>query len=92
MLESRVQTKIKKHLQDNGWYVIRLISCTPNNLPDLIAFKKQYTLWIEVKTETGRCSKLQEFRHRDIKKTVGHDVMVPYGWDDYKKKYKELFA
>lgn len=87
--EGIIQAKIKRFLNNRGWYVIKIISASPNNLPDLIAFKKCYTLWVEVKTEKGKLSPLQIYRHKEIKKKIDHDVMVPYGYDHFLKLYKD---
>lgn len=89
--EGKAQSRIKKFLQKEGWYVIKIISASPTGLPDLIAFKKENILWTEVKTETGKLSKLQEFRHKEIKKITDCDVMVPYGFEDFIQRYNELF-
>lgn len=88
-LESVHQKKIKKFLEKDDWFVIKIISASPNQLPDLVAFKKKYTMWIECKSETGKATKLQLYRHRQIKLKIDHDVIVPQGFEDFKKLYKK---
>jgi Holliday junction resolvase len=67
MKEQQVQSKIIKRLEDQGWYVIKLIKTNKNGIPDLVAFKDNDFQFIEVKTETGKLSELQKFRIEELK-------------------------
>ena len=68
MTEQQIQSKRIKELEDEGYYVIKLIKTNKNGIPDLLAIPPNTNvLFSEVKTSTGKVSKLQEFRHRELK-------------------------
>ena len=68
MREQQVQTKRIKELEDEGYYVIKLVSTNKNGIPDLIAIPKNSdVLFVEVKGPKGKLSKLQEFRIKELK-------------------------
>ena len=74
MTEQQIQKKIIDRYTANGWYVIKLIKTNKNGIPDLLCLKSGETpLFIEVKTEIGRLSKLQEYRIDELKK-AGFDA------------------
>jgi len=76
MTEQQIQKKIIDRYTAKGWYVIKLIKTNKNGIPDLLCLKNGETpLFIEVKTETGRISKLQEYRIEELK-NAGFDAMV----------------
>lgn len=76
MTEQQIQKKIIDRYTAKGWYVIKLIKTNKNGIPDLLCLKNgEHPLFIEVKTETGRLSKLQEYRIDEIKK-AGFDAEV----------------
>jgi len=68
MTEQQIQSKRIKELEDEGYYVIKLIKTNKNGIPDLLAIPPNTNvLFSEVKTPTGKVSKLQEFRHKELK-------------------------
>jgi hypothetical protein len=68
MTEQQIQSKRIKELEDDGYYVIKLIKTNKNGIPDLLAIPPNANvLFSEVKTPTGKVSKLQEFRHKELK-------------------------
>ena len=72
MTEQQVQSKKIKELEGQGYYVIKLIKTNKNGIPDLIALPKDCNaIFIEVKTDKGVVSKLQEYR---IKELEGHGI------------------
>lgn len=74
MLESKIQRKKIKQLEQEGYYVIKLITTNKPGIPDLIAIPKNSdVLLIEVKSQNGNTSKLQDFRIEELKK---HGVKV----------------
>lgn len=76
MTEQQIQKKIIDRYTAKGWYVIKLIKTNKNGIPDLLCLKSgEHPLFIEVKTETGKLSKLQEYRIDEIKK-AGFDAEV----------------
>ena len=68
MLESAIQSKLIKQYEKEGYYVIKLIQTNKNGIPDLILLKDGKAFFIEVKTEKGKVSELQKFRHEELKK------------------------
>lgn len=75
MLEQKIQSKIIKNLEKDGWYMVKLITTTKAGIPDLMAMKNGRTVFIEVKQPGGRVSKLQEFRHEELRKK-GFEVII----------------
>lgn len=69
MTEQQIQTKKIKELEQQGYYVIKLIRTNKNGIPDLLAIPKDSdVLFVEVKAANGRVSKLQEFRIKELSK------------------------
>ena len=67
MTEQQIQKKRIKQLEDEGYYVIKLIKTNKNGIPDLVAFKPNAdVLFSEVKKPTGIVSKLQEYRLKEL--------------------------
>ena len=67
MTEQQIQSKRIKQLEQAGYYVIKLIKTNKNGIPDLVAIPpRSRVLFSEVKTPTGRLSKLQEFRLKGL--------------------------
>jgi Holliday junction resolvase len=65
--EQQIQAKKIKELESQGYYVIKLINTNKNGIPDLIAIPPNSdVLFVEVKGPTGKVSKLQEFRHKEL--------------------------
>ena len=66
--ESKYQSKIINKLKKDGWYVIKIISASPNGLPDILALKDgEKPYFIEVKAKTGRLSEIQKYRLKELK-------------------------
>jgi Holliday junction resolvase len=74
MTEQQIQAKKIKELEASGYYVIKLVKTNKNGIPDVIAIPPNSNVeFIEVKTPTGRVSKLQEFRHKEL---INHGLKV----------------
>jgi len=72
MKESQIQSKKIKELEAEGYYVVKLIKTNKNGIPDLLAIPRNSdALFVEVKGPTGKLSKLQEYR---IKELTDHGV------------------
>jgi len=80
--EQKIQKKISDHLESKHFYVIKLIKTNKNGIPDLVAMKNNLNIFIEVKTEKGKTSKLQDFRIGELwDKDIA--AYVVYGYDNY---------
>ena len=67
MTEQAIQSKRIKQLDEEGYYVIKLVQTNKNGIPDLIAIPpNSNVLFSEVKRPTGRLSKLQEYRLKEL--------------------------
>jgi Holliday junction resolvase len=84
MLESRIQTKIKKKLEAEGWLVIKLIRTSVNGVPDILALKNGKAVFIEVKQPTGKISEVQKLRIKQLQEQ-GFEVKI---WQDYGIDFK----
>ena len=74
MTEQRIQSKIIKEMEAQGYYVIKLKMTNKNGIPDLIAIPPNSDVeFIEVKKKGGRISKLQEYRIEELEE---HGVKV----------------
>jgi Holliday junction resolvase len=84
MLESARQTKIKKQLEKEGYFVIKLIKTSVNGIPDLMALKNGETIFIEVKQPKGVLSEIQKYRIKELRE----NGFLVYIWTDYKTNYE----
>jgi hypothetical protein len=66
MLESVLQRKIIHFLEKEGFLVVKIIQCNKNGFPDLQVMKSGVTFFIEVKSENGKLSALQKYRHNQL--------------------------
>ena len=77
-LESKIQAKLIKKLEKEGYYVIKLISTNKNGIPDLVALPDNCgAIFIEVKQKGKKPEPLQKFRAKEIinrgMKALGYD-------------------
>lgn len=74
MTEQKIQSQRIKQLEEQGYYVIKLIKTNKNGIPDLVAIPPDCgVLFSEVKRPEGKLSKLQEFRLKELK---NHGVLT----------------
>lgn len=66
--EQQLQTKIIKYLESEGWIVVKTIQLSKNGFPDIFAFRGGITIFIEVKSETGKATELQKYRIEQLTK------------------------
>ncbi len=67
-MSSKHQNKVKKKLEADGWWVIKLIRCGENAMPDLIALKDGQAMFIECKEATDTVKPLQQYQIDKLKK------------------------
>ena len=80
MRESKFQSLIIKKMQDEGWYVIKLITTNKNGIPDLLCVKGNDVKFIEVKAKNGKLRPLQDYRINELK-SYGIKVEVAFAND-----------
>jgi len=66
MKESQIQHQIIKWLENEGWLVVKIIQTNKNGWPDLQLHAFGVTIFIEVKSENGKLSELQKYRHKQL--------------------------
>lgn len=67
MTEQQIQSKRIKQLEAEGYYVLKLVKTNKNGIPDLVAIPPNCgVIFSEVKRPTGRLSKLQEYRLKEL--------------------------
>jgi Holliday junction resolvase len=78
MTEQQIQKKIIDKLQDNGAYVIKIITASKSGVPDIVACYKGIFLGIEVKRLKTRdnVSKLQQYNLTKIEKCGGFSTVA----------------
>jgi hypothetical protein len=68
MTEQKIQSQRIKQLEEEGYYVIKLIKTNKNGIPDLVAIPPDCgVLFSEVKRPEGKLSRLQEYRLKELK-------------------------
>lgn len=65
-MASKHQNKIKKEWESKGWWVIKLIRCGENGLPDLICLKDGEAVFIESKEVNDKPSPTQLFKIKKL--------------------------
>ena len=79
MTEQQIQSKRIKQLEDEGYFVLKLIKTNKNGIPDIIAIPpNSNVIFSEVKTPKGKLSKLQEYRLKELE-TYGFTTEVYRG-------------
>ena len=66
MRESQIQSQIIHWLEKEGWLVVKIIQSNKNGWPDLQLHKFGITVFVEVKSENGKVSELQKYRHQQL--------------------------
>ena len=61
-LESKIQARIIKRLEAQGYYVVKLILTNKNGIPDLLVLKDGKAFFVEVKRPGEKPRPLQEYR------------------------------
>jgi len=67
MTEAQYQAKLIKAYEAEGWYVVKLMQVNKAGLPDLLLLRPSQVHWVEVKAPKGRLSKVQEYRHQELR-------------------------
>lgn len=67
MTEQQIQSKRIKELEEQGYFVLKLVKTNKNGIPDVLAIPPNSdVIFSEIKTPKGRLSKLQEYRIKEL--------------------------
>lgn len=80
MLESQIQSKIIKKLEDKGWLVLKIIKLSKSGYPDLLCLRNGITMFVEVKRPNGKLSELQKVRIKELREK-GFKVKIWTGYE-----------
>lgn len=71
-MESKIQSKLIKELESQGYYVLKLSVTNKPGIPDIIALPKgSDALFFEVKQKGKKPRPLQDYRMKELK---NHDI------------------
>lgn len=74
-LESKVQSRIIKRYEAQGWFVVKLMLTSKPGIPDLLCLKDGKAVFIEVKRPGEKPRPLQDYRINELRR-MGFDVRV----------------
>lgn len=87
MKEQGIQSKVLKFLEAAGFITCKVISANKAGILDIIACERTGRYWeIEARTPTGRASKLQERRVKQVLANGGVSFIF-YGYNDFLVKF-----
>lgn len=76
MLEKQIERYLKEEVQSRGWLCWKFVSPGTTGVPDRIVAARNQIVFVELKKPgTGRVSKVQEFRMRQLS-GLGHRTEV----------------
>lgn len=90
MLEREIEKKLVDGVRKLGGRAYKFVSPGNDGVPDRIVVLPGISLvFVELKTETGRLSSLQNVQIKKLK-DLGQDVRVLYGLEDVKRFLEEI--
>lgn len=89
MKESDIQKKIIDHLHSVGAWTVKTIRCNKSGVPDILACLNGKFISLEVKTDIGKTSPIQDRCIKQIKAAGGISAIVR-SVDETKQILKEL--
>ena len=93
MKEKQFENKVKRYLKSKGIYYFKYFGnaySTPGIL-DLTLCVKGRFIAVELKTETGKTSVLQDYNINEIRRCGGIAIVLkPSGFEKFKKMIEEL--
>ena len=90
MLEKQIERRLVEGVKNLGGLCYKFVSPGHPGVPDrLIITQAGQVIFVELKTATGRLSKLQEYTIGEMRKRNA-DVRVLWGLDDVKSFLKEV--
>ena len=91
MRESQIERFLVCKVKEHGGLCFKFVSPGNPGVPDRIIITPDgRTIYVELKTETGRLAKIQKWQRSEMEKR-GADVRVLYGLDNVKEFLREVF-
>jgi Holliday junction resolvase len=94
--EAIVTKKIKEYLREKPyvWFfkVHVGMGMTMAGVPDIIACVNSHFMGIEIKRKSGKLTKLQVHRHKEIAERGCGTVITAYGYEDFIEKFEKYYA
>ncbi len=91
--EANLTKRIRRFLdkQHGLWYYkVHGESMQQSGLPDIIGSWNGRFIAMEIKTEKGKLSQLQEYTLNEIQSRGGGIAIVVFGWDDFIVKFNQI--
>lgn len=90
MLEREIEKKLVDGVRKLGGRAYKFVSPGNDGVPDrIVVLPGIAPVFVELKTETGRLSSLQNVQIKKLK-DLGQDVRVLYGLEDVKRFLEEI--
>ncbi|MBR1760908.1 MAG: VRR-NUC domain-containing protein [Schwartzia sp.] len=90
MLEKQIERRLVEGVKKRGGLCYKFVSPGHPGVPDRIVIKPDgKVIFVELKTDTGRLSKLQNYTIRELREH-GADVRVIWGLDGVSKLLEEV--
>ena len=93
--EKQFENKVKKYLTSKGCWVLKTFSngVQRAGVPDLLICCNGYFLGVEVKSETGKPTELQEWNIRKIQEAGGIAmVLYPNQFEEFQQAIERLLS
>lgn len=90
VLESKVERYLVSSLFKIGIDCVKFVpDCLPGMPDRMVILPDRQVMWVELKTDGGKLSEIQKYRHTWLKK-IGHDVRVVWSKDQVDNLVNEL--
>lgn len=91
MKEKTIEARLVREVRQRGGLTYKFISPGSTGVPDRIVIVPGGSVWfMELKTETGRLSKLQLYQMERLRQT-GANAVVVYGMEDMLNTLEAIF-
>lgn len=92
MRESSIESKLVRMVRERGGLCFKFVSPGNPGVPDRIVITPTgRTVYVELKTETGRLAAIQKWQHEEMRKR-GADVRTLKGLEQVKAFVEEVFS
>jgi penicillin-binding protein-related factor A (putative recombinase) len=89
MIESKIQKKVLQYLETNKIYNYKVISANKRGVLDITVCYEGRFIAIEVKTEKGKTTPLQDKHIQEIQANKGY-AFVAHSFEEFKKQFERI--